>query len=1036
MDILPSILRLCLLILVCTVLISGLGNDTDTQALLAFKNEITRDPHQVMSSWNHSTHFCKWLGVTCSLRHQRVVTLDLGNHELVGTISPSVGNLSFLKVLNLSSNNYHGEIPQEFGRLSRLHYLDLSVNSLGGKIPLNLSKCGNLTYLNVGRNALVGSIPFQLASLKKLVRLGLFNNNLTGTIPPWVGNYSSLRQFSLSYNSLHGSIPNELGQLSQLQFFSAGGIMLSGVIPPSLYNITSLSVFSVAENQLHGSLPSNLGLTLPNLLSFLVGDNNFHGPIPNSLSNTSNVQYLDFSGNGFTGSIPNNLGSLQSLVVLNFFKNMIGYGRADDLSFITSLSNCTVLKYLGLANNLLGGELPESVGNLSSRLQYLSLAANLIHGPLPLSIENLISLTSLIAKQNLFSGSIPFGIGKLRQLNQIDIGSNNFSGKIPSSLGNLTLLSILYMGNNRLEGTIPRSLGNCKGMFSLNISSNKLSGTIPKQVLTLSSLGYFSVFNNSLSGSLPLEVGTMINLEGLDVSENNLSGEIPVTLGSCFKLEFLYMGGNLFYGPIPQSLESLRGLQHIDFSHNNLSGKIPEFLMNVSLLEYLDLSYNDFDGNVPKEGIFKNASAIFVRGNKKLCGGIQELRLRVCNEDRVERSRQFHSRRIIIIIGFGVLSFIVAAICCSAYCLRKFRKPNAAGNATVNSSALDKWRLGASYLEIFNSTNGFSSECLIGSGSFGSVYKGVLSDQETCVAIKVLNLQQKGAANSFLAECEALKNIRHRNLIKVVTVCSSIDFEGNDFKALIFEFMPNDNLERWLHPNTDYSLPSRNLSFIQRLNIAIDVAFGLEYLHHNYEETIVHCDIKPSNILLDRDMTARVSDFGLARFLFNNSGDQSQSQTLSSGLKGSIGYIPPEYGVGGKVSTQGDIYSYGILLLEMFTGKMPTNEMFKDGLNLYDFVFMALPDRVSAIVDASLFSKTDGVEEEGEIGEPGNVNVNESEEAPALSRRTMQWKRLDCLVSVLTIALSCCAPLPKDRAAVSDVVKKMIDVRHLFCRTA
>ncbi|KAL5711383.1 non-specific serine/threonine protein kinase [Ranunculus cassubicifolius] len=1038
MDILPLILRLCLLMLVCTVLISGLGNDTDTQTLLAFKNEITRDPHQVMSSWNHSTHFCTWFGVTCSLRHQRVVTLDLGNHELVGTISPSVGNLSFLKVLNLSSNNYHGEIPQEVGRLSRLHHLDLSVNSLGGKIPLNLSKCENLTYLNVGYNALVGSIPFHLASLKNLVRLGLFNNNLTGTIPPWVGNYSSLTDLSVVSNSLHGSIPNELGQLSKLQHFQVGDNMLSGVIPSPLYNITSLSHFLVAKNQLHGSLPSNLGLTLPNLLYFYVDLNNFHGPIPNSLSNASNIQSLDFSSNDFTGSVPN-LGSLQSLFRLNFEGNKLGYGGENDLSFITSLSNCTVLEVLSLDDNSLGGNLPESIGNLSTHLQFLSLGRNLFNGPLPTSIENLINLTVLSVENNSFSGSILFEMGKLQQLNQLLLNYNNFSGQIPSSLGNLTRLLYLHMNHNRLEGTIPPSLGNCKEMSELDISSNTLSGTIPKEVLTLSSLMHFSVATNSLSGSLPLEVGTLINLEELDVSDNNLSGTIPATLGSCVKLELLSMGGNLFYGPVPPSLEFLGGVQMINFSHNNLSGKIPEFLMNVSLLEYLDLSYNDFDGNVPKEGIFKNTSAISVLGNKKICGGIKELHLRVCNEDKVKRSGQPHSIRVIIIIAFGVLSFIVAAmsfivaaICCSASCLRNFRKPNAAGNATANSSALDQWRLGASYLEIFNSTNGFSSECLIGSGSFGSVYKGVLSDQETFVAIKVLNLQQKGAANSFLAECEALKNIRHRNLIKVVTVCSSIDFKGNDFKALVYEFMPNHSLERWLHPNTGDRLSSRNLSFIQRLDIAIDVAFGLEYLHHNYEETIVHCDIKPSNILLDRDMTARVGDFGLARFLFNNSGDQSQSQTLSSGLKGSIGYIPPEYGVGGQVSTHGDMYSYGILLLEMFTGKMPTNEMFKDGLNLLDFVSMALPDRVSEIVDASLFSETDGIEKDGEIGEPGNIK--ESEEAPALSRRTTQWKRLDCLVSVLTIALSCCAPLPKDRTVVTDVVKKMIDVRHLFCR--
>ncbi|KAL5703693.1 non-specific serine/threonine protein kinase [Ranunculus cassubicifolius] len=1034
MNFLPWILRLCLLMLVRIVLISSLGNDTDKQSLLAFKNGIIKDQHNVMSSWNHSTHFCEWFGVTCSLRHQRVATLDLGNHELVGTISPSVGNLSFLKVLNMSSNNFHGEIPQEFGHLSRLHHLNLSFNSLGGEIPLNLSKCENLTYLDVGSNALVGRIPFQLTSLKKLITLYLYKNNLTGTIPPWVGNYSSLGKLSLARNSLHGSIPNELGQLSQLQFFQLSENMLSGVIPPPLYNITSLFIFSVAENQLHGNLPSNLGQTLPNLLYFFVALNDFYGPIPNSLSNASKIQSLDFGGNRFTGSIPNNLGGLRSIVTLNFGPNKLGYGGADELSFITSLSNCTVLEELGLNDNSLGGNLPESIGNLSSHLQYFILGRNLFNGPLPTSIENLVNLTGLGVEENSFSGSIPFGIGKLQQLNQLSFFSNNFSGQIPSSLGNLTQLYSLNMGNNRLDGTIPQSLGNCKGMFDLNISSNKLSGTIPKKILTLSSLGYFSVFNNSLSGSLPLEVGTMINLEELDVSDNNLSGTIPATLGSCLKLEYLYMDGNLFYGPIPPSLKSLKGIQMINFSHNNLSGKIPDFFTNVSFLKSLDLSYNDFDGKVPKEGIFMNARAISVRGNKKLCGGIKELHLRVCNEEKVERSRNFLSRRVIIIIAFGVLSFIVAAICYSAYCLRKFRKTTAAGDATATSSALDQWRLGASYLEIFNSTNGFSLECLIGSGSFGSVYKGVLSDQETFVAIKVLNLQQKGAADSFLAECEALKNIRHRNLVKVVTVCSSIDSEGNDFKALVFEFMPNHSLERWLHPNTSDRLSSTDLSLIQRLNIAIDVVFGLEYLHHSYEETIVHCDIKPSNILLDSDMTARVSDFGLARFLFNNSGDQSESQTLSSGLKGSIGYIPPEYGVGGKVSTQGDMYSYGILLLEMFTGKMPTNEMFKDGLNLYDFVSMALPDRASEIVDASLFSETDGVEEDGKIGELGNVN--ESEEAPALSKRTMQWKRLDCLISVLTIGLSCCAPLPKDRVVVSDVVKKMIDARHLFCRAA
>ncbi|KAL5710361.1 non-specific serine/threonine protein kinase [Ranunculus cassubicifolius] len=835
---------------------------------------------------------------------------------------------------------------------------------------------------------------------------------------------------SLARNTLHGIIPNELGQLSQLQYFRVSVNMLSGVIPPSLYNITSISFFIVAVNQLQGSIPPNVGQTLPNLQGFAIDMNNFHGPIPDSLSNASKLQYLDLENNRITGAVPNSLGSLRGLRWLGLGKNKLGYGRADDFNFITSLSNCTILQYLTLTGNHLGGVLPESVGNLSTQLQTLTIDRNLIRGPLPTSIENLINLTSLSVEENLFSGSIPSGIGKLEKLNELLLQENKFSGEIPSSLGNLTLLTKLYMNHNWLEGTIPPSLGKCKQLILLNISRNNLTGTIPKQVLALSSLSIsFSVAHNSLTGPLHSEVGNIKNLRELDISNNKLSGEIPDTLVECQSLEHLFMGGNLFQGSIPLSLKDLRGVKIIDFSHNNLSGKIPEFFVNLSSLERLDLSYNDFDGKVLKEGPFRNASVISVRGNKKLCDGIKELYLPICNDQEVERSRHILSPKLLIIIAFGFLSFVLLAICCSAYWLHTSRKASAA--SAITTSASEKWHSGASYSEIYNSTNGFSSECLIGTGSFGSVYKGILSDQETFVAIKVLNLQQKGASKSFIAECEALKNIRHRNLIKVVTVCSSIDFYGNDFKALIFEFMPKGSLEQWLHPaDTDDRQKSQTLSFVQRLNIATDVAFGLEYLHHSYDEVIVHCDIKPSNVLLDTDMGARVGDFGLARFLFNTDSDQLESQTLSSGLKGSIGYIPPEYGMGGQVSTHGDMYSYGILLLEMFTGMRPTDDMFSDGQSLYNFVAMALPNDVLDIVDASLFSET---QEEDTIKESGNVNQNDK--APALNRRSMERERRECLVSILTIALSCCAPLPKDRTAANDIVKKMIVVRDLFCRS-
>jgi len=199
-----------------------------------------------------------------------------------------------------------------------------------------------------------------------------------------------------------------------------------------------------------------------------------------------------------------------------------------------------------------------------------------------------------------------------------------------------------------------------------------------------------------------------------------------------------------------------------------------------------------------------------------------------------------------------------------------------------------------SYNDIFKATDGFSSANLIGKGTFGAVYKATMRyENQPTVAIKVLDLKQHGASKTFFSECEALRNIRHRNLIKVCSSCSSTDHNGNDFKALIFEFMPNGSLEKWIHPIT-YGSGERPLNLRERINIAMDVAYALDYLHNHCVPALVHCDLKPSNILLDYDMTAHVADFGLTKFLNTSSSMQHNSSTMSScGPIGSIGYIAP-----------------------------------------------------------------------------------------------------------------------------------------------
>ncbi|XP_029130301.1 receptor kinase-like protein Xa21 isoform X2 [Cajanus cajan] len=312
-----------------------------------------------------------------------------------------------------------------------------------------------------------------------------------------------------------------------------------------------------------------------------------------------------------------------------------------------------------------------------------------------------------------------------------------------------------------------------------------------------------------------------------------------------------------------------------------------------------------------------------------------------------------------------------------------------------------------SYGELHEATNGFSSSNLVGTGSFGSVYGGSLLHFARPIAVKVLNLEKGGASKSFTAECKALGKIKHRNLLNIVTCCSSIDYNGNDFKAIVFELMPNGSLESLLHNNEELGSRIFDLNPQHRINIALDVANALDYLHNGSEEPVVHCDIKPSNVLLDNDNVAHLGDFGLARLLNVVTGHSSRDRVSSSAIRGTIGYVPPEYGAGVHVSAKGDIYSYGILVLEMLTGKKPTDNMFGEGLSLHKFCENAIPDRIIEIVDSRLL-------------------VSSAEEGTRVMERTIG----ECLVSFARIGVACAAELPNQRMDIKDVIVELQAIKR------
>ncbi|XP_077239118.1 LRR receptor-like serine/threonine-protein kinase EFR isoform X2 [Tasmannia lanceolata] len=868
---------------------SLLGNETDRIALLTFKDGISRDPLGALTSWNHTLHFCQWEGVTCGRRHQRVTVLDLSGNKLGGSISPAISNLTFLKEINLQENNLKGQIPQEIGRLFRLRYLNLSNNFFEGEIVANLTSCTHLQLIDLEYNKLTGKIPVELSTLSKLLRLNLGANDLTGTIPPSLGNLSSLINFYLVQNHLKGSIPDEIARMESLKSFQVSVNELSGTVPPSLYNHSSIVIIAVAENQLYGSIPPDIGLSLPNLIGLLLAANQFTGRFPMSISNASRLEKLELAQNYFHGPVSENLGSLKNLVKLSLWGNHLGTGKYDDLGFISSLTNCSHLNTLIVHNNNFGGIIPSSIVNLSTDMRWITLGPNQIFGSIPSQIGNFFNLQFLSIYGTFLTGIIPTSIGKLQSLQALDLSVNSLSGQIPSSIGNLTGLNYLFLQENHLQGIIPSTLGNCQSILILSIAQNNLHGTIPRQVINISSLSSgLNLSQNFLTGSLPLEVGSLKNLGLLDISWNKLSGKIPSTLANCRSLVELYIEGNSFQGTIHPFLNALTAIEVLDLSSNNFSGNIPKYLEGFQFLQYINLSFNTLEGEVPNQGIFSNASAISVIGNHNLCGGIPELKLPACpilsNE---KRGKSFVSRVIIPIISSVLclvcLLCVIAALC---WTRKSRRKPS-------STSSKEGQYLQVSYLNLFKATDGFSSANLIGVGSYGSVYKGILGRDENVIAVKVLNLQLRGASKSFMDECEALRNIRHRNLIKILTSCSSIDFEGDDFKALVFEFMPNGSLEKWLHPKVDGNHQLRSLNFSKRLNITIDIASALEYLHHHCDIPITHCDIKPSNILLDEDMNARLGDFGLARFLPRIIGN-SEDRSSKIRLKGTIGYIAPD----------------------------------------------------------------------------------------------------------------------------------------------
>ncbi|WVZ74624.1 LOW QUALITY PROTEIN: hypothetical protein U9M48_022785 [Paspalum notatum var. saurae] len=366
-------------------------------------------------------------------------------------------------------------------------------------------------------------------------------------------------------------------------------------------------------------------------------------------------------------------------------------------------------------------------------------------------------------------------------------------------------------------------------------------------------------------------------------------------------------------------LENLNSSQTYVFHQTSLVEK-SQRILSIKIFK-LDISYNLLQEEIPNNGVFTNETAVSLKGEPRAlrrCDG-SPFACMPCSS-----SEWKHHLTVLLMTIFGFMSLGM-----SIYAILMWKKMPQTPYLLLHS--------------------------------FGK--KGSSLKLKSKLLLKFFfYLEIRFADKSFVSECEALRTIRHWNLLPKLTACSMIDNNGNNFKAIIYEFMPNGNLDTWLHQKLGGVVAPKILCLAQRISIGVDIADALAYLHHDCARPIVHCDLEPTNIILDDDMNAHLGDFSIASLIVDSRLIEAGHSGCSSSLAvaGTIRYIAPEYSQTVHASTCGDVYSFGVVLLEMIIGKRPIDSMFEGGLNITSFVEANFPDQVLHTIDAHLQEECKG----------------------------------------------------------------------------
>lgn len=718
-----------------------------------------------------------------------------------------------------------------------------------------------------------------------------------------------------------------------------GGQGVSGFLPASIANLTNLQVFEVMNNGLSGPLPSLSGLG--SLQTLNLHDNKFSSIPPNFFDGMSSLQEVYLDNNPFSPwAIPEGLKAASTLK--NFSANSANIvGKIPD--FFNSDAFPSIIN-LHLSGNSLQGGFPSGFATLGLQSLWLngqtdSNGARTLNGTIEV-LQNMTDLVQIWLNMNGLTGPIP-DLSGFTVLQDLNLRDNRLTGPVPPSLTKLPALKVVNLTNNALQGpkpafpkTVAADMLSGQNSFCSDQPGAECDSRVNTLISVMEPFGYPLKFASNWKGNDPCA-----NWLGIICSNKNIT--------------VINLQGQGFNGYISPNFAALTSLLTLNLAHNNITGTIPDELTKMPNLKTLDVSYNRLYGKVPNfphtsVNYYGNADIGKDRPVASPAGG---------GSSAGAGPTSGKSSKIGVVVGAvagGVCAAFVAGLLLFCFVRRSKQyvkpqrtntvviHPNHSGSddavkITVTGPGVNHKSVSEGHSEgssgptdvhvietnnmvisiqvLRNVTNNFSEENVLGKGGFGTVYKGELHDG-TKIAVKRMNtglLGDKGLAE-FKSEIDVLTKVRHRHLVALLGYC----LDGDE-KLLVYEYLPQGALSRHLFSWKEEGLQS--LEWKQRLTIALDVARGVEYLHSLAHQSFIHRDLKPSNILLGDDMRAKVADFGLVR-LAPDGGKTS----IETRLAGTFGYLAPEYAVMGRITTKVDVFSFGVILMEMITGRKALDE--------------------------------------------------------------------------------------------------------------